>query len=342
MFERLGDRGVRTACTPFLVYRGRTRHEMGLEGMLRKVALAAKFHHATWGPDELFWGELYASRRRCPASRRSPAPAPATSTRAASGASWCATTPTTSCSSASPTTTTTPTRTGPAGQPLLDRPRRRRLRRAGGRGAAGSTPSASEHAVILTADHAQSEVEAGYDLAGLLGAEWRVLKPNDANPEAAELAVSPTARAGAVYVLARAGAACAPTRTCAGASAAPGGRRRGLARRSRRRAARARRGRHARGRRGEAVIEAGVGARRRRTSCASGRAAARSDLRGGSWDLDGDLGVLGLERSRRRASTSDTHPDAARPPLGGAHRLARRRRAGLTRDRATRPSTGAA
>ena len=63
VFETLGDRGVRTACTPFLIYRGRTRHEMGLEGMLRRVALAATFRHATWGPDELFYGELYSSRR---------------------------------------------------------------------------------------------------------------------------------------------------------------------------------------------------------------------------------------------------------------------------------------
>ncbi len=63
VFETLGDRGVRTACTPFLIYRGRTRHEMGLEGLLRRVALAATFRHATWGPDELFYGELYTSRR---------------------------------------------------------------------------------------------------------------------------------------------------------------------------------------------------------------------------------------------------------------------------------------
>ena len=62
IFERLGDAGVRTACTPFLIYRGRTRHEVGLEGLLRRVALAATFRHATWGPDELFYGELYSSR----------------------------------------------------------------------------------------------------------------------------------------------------------------------------------------------------------------------------------------------------------------------------------------
>ena len=63
VFERLGDAGIRTACTPFLIYRGRRRHEVGLEGVLRRVALAASFRHAVWGPDELFYGELYASRR---------------------------------------------------------------------------------------------------------------------------------------------------------------------------------------------------------------------------------------------------------------------------------------
>ena len=32
IFERLADHGVRTACTPFLIYRGRTRHELGPRG----------------------------------------------------------------------------------------------------------------------------------------------------------------------------------------------------------------------------------------------------------------------------------------------------------------------
>ena len=30
---------------------------------MRRVAVAAKSRHAVWGPDELFYGELYASRR---------------------------------------------------------------------------------------------------------------------------------------------------------------------------------------------------------------------------------------------------------------------------------------
>ena len=32
LFESLDDAGVRTACTPFLIYRGRHRHEVSLEG----------------------------------------------------------------------------------------------------------------------------------------------------------------------------------------------------------------------------------------------------------------------------------------------------------------------
>src|ERR1051325_813733 len=61
-FERLDDAGVRTACTPFLIFRGGPRHDLGLQGWMRRVALAANFRHAVYGPSELFYGELYASR----------------------------------------------------------------------------------------------------------------------------------------------------------------------------------------------------------------------------------------------------------------------------------------
>ena len=75
LFERLADDGLRTACTPFLIYRGRTRHEVGLEGLLQAFANAARFHHAVWGPEELFYGELYSSAARSTARRRSRGPA---------------------------------------------------------------------------------------------------------------------------------------------------------------------------------------------------------------------------------------------------------------------------
>ena len=62
VFERLDDIGVRTACTPFLIFRGRTRHELGVQGLLRRVAQAANFRHPVYGPSELFYGELYSSQ----------------------------------------------------------------------------------------------------------------------------------------------------------------------------------------------------------------------------------------------------------------------------------------
>jgi hypothetical protein len=54
--------------------------------------------------------------------------------------------------------------------------------------------------VILLADHAQTRVEHPLPLAEALGSQWRVLQPNG-DPAGAELAVSPIARAAAVYVL---------------------------------------------------------------------------------------------------------------------------------------------
>src|ERR1700755_1618960 len=64
LFEQLDDAGARTACTPFLIYRGRRRHEVSLEGLMRRAieTTRLKFRHHTWGPAELFYGDLYASR----------------------------------------------------------------------------------------------------------------------------------------------------------------------------------------------------------------------------------------------------------------------------------------
>ena len=55
--------------------------------------------------------------------------------------------------------------------------------------------------MILTADHAQTAVEHALPLADELAEDWAVLQPNTDRPEEAEIAVSPTSRAGAVYIL---------------------------------------------------------------------------------------------------------------------------------------------
>ena len=113
VFEQLDDAGLRTACTPFLIYRGRHRHEVSLEGLMRRAidVSGLKLRHATWGPKELFYGELYASRRvPCQPTSR---PGAATSTRPAAPPSSPARASSTSSCSPSPTTTTTRTATAP-------------------------------------------------------------------------------------------------------------------------------------------------------------------------------------------------------------------------------------
>ena len=180
VFERLGDAGVRTAVTPFLIYRGRRRHELSLEGLMRRVAVAAKFRHAVWGPDELFYGELYASRR-----------VPCKPTLARPG--------------------TRDTYSACVGRELVredlydfllfslpdndhhththgvdamldsishaDRSFGEIVDEAGGIDA-----FLDAHAVILMADHAQTDVETAVPLAAALGEEWPVLAANAERP----------------------------------------------------------------------------------------------------------------------------------------------------------------
>ena len=200
VFERLGDEGLRTACTPFLIYRGRRRHELGLEGLLRRVAVAASFRHATWGPDELFYGELYASRR-VPCKPTLARPGTRDEYSACAARELAAEGLYDFLLFSLPDNDFHSHKFGPESQlgsiaraddafgELID--------------AAGGTDSFfDEHAVILMADHAQTRVEHPLALAQALGEEWRVLEPNAPRPEQAELAVSPIARAAGVYVLA--------------------------------------------------------------------------------------------------------------------------------------------
>ena len=194
LFERLGDHGVRSACTPFLIYR-RTRHELGLDGLsaawrwrpasprdvgpgralLRRAVLepggGLQAHLARPGTRDEYSAcvgrELRQRPRRVPALLAARQRLPPTSMGLRRRSS---------------------------------RPRRRGARRARGR-RRGPDEFLEQNAVILLADHAQTRVEHLVPLAEALGLDWRVLEPNE-SAEPAELAVSRIveARAGAVYV----------------------------------------------------------------------------------------------------------------------------------------------
>ena len=199
VFERLGDAGVRTACTPFLIYRGRRRHELELEGVLRRVALAANFRHAVWGPDELFYGELYASRRvPCKPTLARPGTRDAYSACVAreliddDGYDFLLF----SLPDNDHHTHTNGVAAMPNSIAHADHCFGEIVDAAGGMDA-----FCDAHAVILVADHAQTDVGSPVPIAAALGERWAVLEPNAQRPELAELAVSPTARAAGLYLL---------------------------------------------------------------------------------------------------------------------------------------------
>src|SRR5579871_4605301 len=63
VFESLDDVGVRTAGTTYLIYRGRHQHEVSQETALARLATSTLFRRTIDGPQELFYADLYASRK---------------------------------------------------------------------------------------------------------------------------------------------------------------------------------------------------------------------------------------------------------------------------------------
>jgi Type I phosphodiesterase / nucleotide pyrophosphatase len=200
LFERLDDAGARTACTPFLIYRGRHRHQVSLDGLMRRAvdATRLKFRHHTWGPTELFYGDLYASRE---------VPCKSTSIPGMRD-------PYSACCAAElvkedlfdfllfslADNDNYSHRHGP-GATVESIARADQCFATVVEAAGGLDDFLDRYALILVADHAQTDVEHGLPLAEQLGREWSVLAPSDDRPEPAQLAVSPTGRAAHVYVL---------------------------------------------------------------------------------------------------------------------------------------------
>jgi len=200
LFERLDDAGVRTACTPFLIYRGRHRHQVSLDGLLRRAVETTrlKFRHHTWGPAELFYGDLYASRdvpcksTSIPGSRDGYSACCAAELERADGYDFLLL--------SLPDNDNYSHRYGPEASvesiAKADHCLAKLIEAAG-----GLDGFLDDHAMIVVADHAQTPVSRGLPLADLLAREWTVLAPSDDKPELAQLAVSPTGRAAHVYLL---------------------------------------------------------------------------------------------------------------------------------------------
>ena len=198
LFEHLDDAGLRTACTTWLIYRGRTRHDPSGTSVYRRIAEAAQFRHPVYGARELFYADLFDSRDTgCTSALGLPGQRDRH----------------TGCVGAYlvehdlfdfllfslPDNDTHSHKAGPEGQVIsiaeADRALEKIMQVAGGVDA-----FLEEHAVIVMSDHSQTAVEDRVNLSEVF-ADARVLLPSDPAPVEAELAVCPSARSAMVYVL---------------------------------------------------------------------------------------------------------------------------------------------
>jgi hypothetical protein len=282
VFEHLDDAGLRTACTTYLIYRGRTRHDPSGASVYRRIAEAAQFRHPVYGARELFYADLFDSRDTgCTSALGMPGQRDRH----------------TGCVGAYlvehdlfdfllfslPDNDTYSHKVGPDGQVRsiaeADRALERIMHVAGG-------PEAflEEHAVIVMSDHSQTTVDTGINLSDVLS-DMRVLAPGDPAPLEAEVAACPSARAAMVYALEDGRRAALVRRAADTLMEADGV---------------------------ELVITRDDGTGVVRSASGELRFAPGEDLtdrRGGRWALRGDESVLALDTGAGRVD-SEAYPDA--------------------------------
>jgi hypothetical protein len=301
VFESLDDAGVRTAGTTYLIYRGRHRHEPQRDSALTRLASSTLMRHAVMGPRELFYADIFASRRTgCRSTLGMPGVRDQHS--GCVGAYMVEHDLFDFMLLSLPDNDWHSHKRGVEGQVQSLAGADRELGRVMAAGG-GVERFLEEHAVIVMADHSQAPVRETLDLQAAL-AELEILMPGRANGSgrgvsgrtraAAEprIAVCPSQRAALVYLL--------------------GERRLGQLRSDVVRRALALDGvelvlwleRDAHGAPTEGVIaRPGVGELR----FAPG--AAVRDARGGAWDVEGELGVLDAD-VRDGLLECPEHPDA--------------------------------
>jgi predicted AlkP superfamily pyrophosphatase or phosphodiesterase len=300
VFEQLDDAGLRTACTPFLIYRGRHRHEVSLEGLMRRAVDVSglKLRHATWGPKELFYGDLYASRRvPCrPTSR----PGTVDEYSACCAAELAGQGLFDFLLLSLPDNDHYSHRHGPDSQvdsiAAADRAFANLVEAAG-----GLDGFLTDYALVLMADHAQTPVHRELSIIADLSEQWSVLQPSEDRPEGAQLAVSPTARAANVYLLSADGSQVEHDAVREAVEAMEG----------------ADVVAHlavdgaplVRAMPGPPPPAAEAVVRRAGTELRFRPGDAVTDLRGGGWELGGDPAALDLEIAKGRAR-SESYPDA--------------------------------
>ncbi|HEX4109010.1 MAG TPA: alkaline phosphatase family protein [Solirubrobacteraceae bacterium] len=205
VFERLDDAGVRTAGTTYLMYRGRHVHDVARDTALTRLASAAGFRDSVLGPRELFYADIFASRRT---GCRSQLGMPGVRDRHAG------------CVGAYlvehdlfdflllslPDNDWHSHKHGPHAQVDSIAEADRQLGRVA-QAAGGIEPFLAGYAVIAVADHSHTMVEKAIRIFDQLSdfatlqPPRRVPQPPSRSPEEAEIAVCPAQRSAMIYVL---------------------------------------------------------------------------------------------------------------------------------------------
>ena len=281
VFESLDDDDVRTAGTTYLIYRGRHEHEVANESALARIATATLFRRTILGPKELFYADLYASRR--------------TGCRGQLGLPGARDQHTGCVGSylvehdlfdfmlySLPDNDAYSHRNGPHAQvtslAAADRQLERLMHAAG-----GPDEFLERYAVIVCSDHSQAPVEERIRLDTAF-ADFTIARPSPSRSAAAELALSPAQRSAMIYAL----DTDDPEDTCSRARAVAG---------------------ELEGvdlvmwRRGD---EAVISSRRGELRFIAG--GDLTDARGNQWSVEGELGVLRAEIQDGRILSTE-YPD---------------------------------
>ncbi|MEA2300232.1 MAG: hypothetical protein QOE44_767 [Solirubrobacteraceae bacterium] len=198
IFESLDDEDLRTACTTYLIYRGRHRHEPSLDTAMTRFASRVLMKHPVMGARELFYADIFASRETdCRGQLGMPGVRDQHS----------------GCVGeylvrhdlfdfllfSLPDNDAHSHKFGPHAQvdsiALADRQLARLALAAGGRDAFFDT-----HAVIVVADHSHGAVERSIPLADEFS-DFAVLRPADPRADEAEIALCPAQRSAMIYLL---------------------------------------------------------------------------------------------------------------------------------------------
>ncbi|MEJ7826432.1 MAG: alkaline phosphatase family protein [Solirubrobacteraceae bacterium] len=197
IFETLDDAGVRSACTTYLIFRGRHPHEVSKDWALTRVA-SSLFKRSVMGPGELFYADIFASRKTGCWSRMG-IPGMRDQHAGCVGSYLVEHDLFDFLLLSLPDNDAHSHKHGPHAQIASIAAADAELWRimeAGG----GAEAFLAEHAMIVMADHSHTHIEQVIDFTGPFG-DWRVLAPSGANASSAELALCPAQRSAMVYLL---------------------------------------------------------------------------------------------------------------------------------------------